>query len=415
MNKVLAMLLMSLFDVLNAWTMPEARLTAPQLIRYWKYPVEVHNATTEDGYILEMHRIPRGVNGRFGKLKRPVVFIQHCLQCTSKHMIMNLPNQTLPFILADAGFDVWLGNMRGNLYSKYHVKYRPDSREYWNFTLDEMAKYDLSGQIDEVLRVTGQEKLHYVGHSQGTLTMFSKLSTDPEYGRKLKRFFALAPIGTIKHVQGFIGFLGRDLYPVMEGIYWLRPYSSFAPEFLEKLIEVAGPLICGANVVDEVCRNVMMLIVGKSSNQLNGTRMDVYLSDMPGGTSTKNIMHWGQLAKYGTLQRFDYMDKHKNLKQYGTAKPPKYDFSRIKTPIHLYWSSKDWLATEKDINEFILKDIPKQYTVTNNKLSNYNHIDFIWGLRAAKEIYYPMVQTMKEDERLSANKKQRHKKRQQIC
>lgn len=78
--------------------------------------------------------------------------------------------------------------MRGNVYSKYHTKYSPHSPQYWNFSLDEMARYDLSGQIDTVLKLTGQEQLHYVGHSQGTLTMFMKLSEEPEYGKKVGCF-----------------------------------------------------------------------------------------------------------------------------------------------------------------------------------------------------------------------------------
>lgn len=44
---------------------PEAELTAPQIIKHWGYPVEVHRTTTKDGYILELHRIPRGKNGEF--------------------------------------------------------------------------------------------------------------------------------------------------------------------------------------------------------------------------------------------------------------------------------------------------------------------------------------------------------------
>ena len=44
-------------------SLPEERLSTPELIRYWKYPAETHQVTTADGYILELHRIPYGRGG----------------------------------------------------------------------------------------------------------------------------------------------------------------------------------------------------------------------------------------------------------------------------------------------------------------------------------------------------------------
>jgi len=38
---------------------------------------------------------------------------------------------TTGFILADAGFDVWLGNVRGNTYGRTHVKYKPSDAQFW--------------------------------------------------------------------------------------------------------------------------------------------------------------------------------------------------------------------------------------------------------------------------------------------
>jgi len=37
------------------------------------------------------------------------------------------------FVLSDAGYDVWLGNARGNVYSKRHAWLSTRDRMFWNF------------------------------------------------------------------------------------------------------------------------------------------------------------------------------------------------------------------------------------------------------------------------------------------
>ncbi len=36
-------------------------------------------------------------------------------------------------MLSDRGFDVWMGNARGNAYSREHLNFTTDSDEYWRF------------------------------------------------------------------------------------------------------------------------------------------------------------------------------------------------------------------------------------------------------------------------------------------
>eukprot|EP00091_Calanus_sinicus_P010009 TRINITY_DN2325_c0_g1_i1.p1 TRINITY_DN2325_c0_g1~~TRINITY_DN2325_c0_g1_i1.p1 ORF type:complete len:130 (+),score=15.35 TRINITY_DN2325_c0_g1_i1:105-494(+) len=74
-------------------------MSVPQLIEYWGYPVEEHWVTTTDGYILGLHRIPHGRNNNDEDTKspRPVVYMQHCLTCSSGIWTFGL-NQSLGYI-----------------------------------------------------------------------------------------------------------------------------------------------------------------------------------------------------------------------------------------------------------------------------------------------------------------------------
>ena len=40
------------------------------------------------------------------------------------------------FRLADSGFDIWLGNARGNDYSRKHLFLDPTGAVYWRFSYD---------------------------------------------------------------------------------------------------------------------------------------------------------------------------------------------------------------------------------------------------------------------------------------
>ena len=66
----------------------------PELIELQGYPAETHHVTTEDGYILELHRIPHGLNNEWYPGKR-VAYLQHCLLCSSSDYIMNDPDKAL--------------------------------------------------------------------------------------------------------------------------------------------------------------------------------------------------------------------------------------------------------------------------------------------------------------------------------
>lgn len=104
-------------------------------------------------------------------------------------------------MLSDLGYDVWMGNSRGNRYSKNHTSLNSDYQEFWDFTFHEMGKYDLPANIDYILSKTGYEQLHYIGHSQGTAIFWVLCSEQPAYSQKITSMHALAPIAYIHDMK----------------------------------------------------------------------------------------------------------------------------------------------------------------------------------------------------------------------
>jgi predicted alpha/beta hydrolase len=61
---------------------------------------------------------------------------------------------SLAYVLANAGYDVWLGNNRGNIYSRKHQTLNPDkdTAKFFDFSFYELGKYDLPANVDYILQ-----------------------------------------------------------------------------------------------------------------------------------------------------------------------------------------------------------------------------------------------------------------------
>ena len=81
--------------------------------------------------------------------------------------VFNEPNVAPAFVLARKGYDVWLGNNRGNRFSQKHSTLNPKQKLFWQFDWEEMGTYDTPAVIDYILNLTNQSKISYIGHSEG--------------------------------------------------------------------------------------------------------------------------------------------------------------------------------------------------------------------------------------------------------
>lgn len=134
--------------------------------------------------------------------------------------------------MADEGYDVWIGNFRGSIYSVNHVKFKPfgslkNQKRFWRYSLHELGVYDLPASIDYILKQTNETKLHYIGHSQGCTAFFIMLSEKPEYNDKIETMQAMAPAVYLKHVKSRII---RVIKPFVSSLYVRLP-SNFLKKY----------------------------------------------------------------------------------------------------------------------------------------------------------------------------------------
>ncbi|GAB0091160.1 hypothetical protein DMENIID0001_059700 [Sergentomyia squamirostris] len=352
--------------------------TVTEMIESYDYPVETHIVKTSDGYLLTMHRIPYGrAPGAEAGPDKQVVFLQHGLLCSSADWVVTGPTQALAYLLADAGYDVWMGNARGNSYSRNHVSLNPNSHAYWDFSWHEIGVRDLPAMIDYSLKTTGRDKLHYIGHSQGTTTLFVVLSFLPEYNHKILSAHALAPVAFMSHLQSPFIKAFAPLVDTLDLVTSLLGVDEFMPS--NNMMQMGGYIACrDTSPIQEVCANALFLIAGFDSEQLNRTMLPAILANTPAGASTKQLVHYGQLYNSGHFRQFDHGPLG-NLAEYGSLSPPDYPLDKITAPIALHYSRNDWLAAVADVDTLSLRlsSLIGTYLIP---LPSFNHIDFLYAI-----------------------------------
>nr|CAI5829897.1 unnamed protein product [Callosobruchus analis] len=364
---------------------PDEFLDVPQIIARHGYRAETHVVVTEDGYLLKIHRIPPKKNGA-----QPV-FLQHGLLGSSADWIVN-GNNSLAFLLADYGYDVWLGNARGNTYSKGHVSIPVQSPHYWNFSFHEMGTRDLPAVLYYVSNTTNQlGELIYVGHSMGTTMFFVFSSLLPQAAKNVKLMVALAPVAYMTHIRSPI----RYLAPFSSDIDWIVKHLGFNQFLPSNRILKFLEYDCELFQIDRsVCENLIFTLCGFDKKEFNAEILDVVLSKEPAGTSTKTVVHYAQEIQHsGDFQQFDY-GVDGNMIEYGTKTPPLYNISNIKRPIYMMYGQNDWLANIIDIRR-LAENITTLVDIYKVQMDSFNHVDFLFGKDAEKLVYNPLIKVIR--------------------
>uniref|UniRef100_A0A672TRN0 Lipase n=1 Tax=Strigops habroptila TaxID=2489341 RepID=A0A672TRN0_STRHB len=347
------------------------------------YPSEEYEVTTEDCYTITLNRIPYGTQNQGNPALKPAVFLQHGLLGDASNWVTNLPNNSLGFLLADAGFDVWMGNSRGNRWSRKHQNYSIDQDEFWAFSFDEMAKFDLPAAIDFIVEKTGQEKLYYIGYSQGTTIAFIAFSTMPELAQKIKLYLALAPVVTIKYARSPVTKLLYLPETLLRGLLGKREFLP-QTECLRRLIVP----VCSNPAFARLCRSVFFGLGGCNLRNIDN-RINVYIAQTTAGTSVQNVVHWSQVLANSWKSTSIPVLLH-----IFQATPPLYNVEEMTVPTAVWTGGQDLLADPKDA-AILLSQIKR--LIYHKRIPGWAHLDFIWGLDAPLHVYNEIIDLMQKN------------------
>ncbi|XP_053244621.1 lipase member M-like [Podarcis raffonei] len=365
---------------------PQEFMTINEIIQYWGYPSEEYEILTEDGYYLQINRIPYGMHSSGKTGPRPVVLLVHGVLLESRCWIANLPNNSLGFFLADAGYDVWMINARGTSWSRRHKTLSIDQEEFWDFSIHEIAIYDIPATINFILQKTKQEGLYVISQSQGGTLGLITFSLLPQLAQKVKLFITFGPTYTLVGTGG-PSVLFLSLPDALISLVWGKKEFVFFSNKLKRL----NAKLCSYPLIDNFCLQLVFLSVGCNQNNLNVSRVDVIVGIFPDFASVKNLIHLAQIFKSKELKRFDYGSKNKAI--YNTTTPPFYQIEDMVVPTAVWYGGHDIIENIKDI-KLLLPRISN--LVFHKYVPEWQHADSLFGLDIPKQEFPDVLYLMQK-------------------
>ncbi|XP_047035407.1 lipase 1-like [Helicoverpa zea] len=365
----------------------ESLLNFTELTSKYGYVSEEHKVLTDDGYILTMFRIVKARNCHRAK-RSPPVLLMHGLLQSSDSWIDSGPHAGLAYLISDACYDLWLGNVRGNYYSRGHVRLDPDKDPaYWKFYIDEMGVYDVPATIDYVLKHTRSEKLNYIGFSQGAGTFFVMCSERPGYCEKAQLMIGLAPAARQFHTQSKIYRTLVQTLEKMEDALSANGVMEIFPK--GGLVQESSSLFCQVSkltqMICEVFLNLIDHVEAPHMGSITDKTKKVLFGHFPAGTSLHNMARYGQSMHSDRFEKFNY-GKKRNVKLYGSEKPPEYNLSATTVSVMVLYGNNDGYVDTKDV-KWLMARLPNVLEFVKVADPQWNHMDVTYSQYTKKSIF----------------------------
>ena len=143
---------------------------------HWLFPVgereepEVYLIETDDGAQIALHRFA-SVEDSTRDRGEPILFCHGIM--SNRYSFDLVEERSFPRHLASLGYDVWMLELRNSGAAASSSLFDTDSYEH---SMDAYIEKDVPTAIATVLKRTGSKRLHWVGHSMGSMVLYGYVS-----------------------------------------------------------------------------------------------------------------------------------------------------------------------------------------------------------------------------------------------
>lgn len=215
---------------------------------------------------------------------------------SSDSWVINDVDKAPALVAAEAGYDVWLGNLRGNRHSHTHETLDPekDAEKFFDFDIEHHTDLDLVAMVEYVSAASSPDydKIAYVGHSMGTTIMYRLAAARPDFVEQhIATFVALGPVIAPGHVTAPVAKAAiKSQNLLWHLVKFDEMYELSEPDQIESYLFT---VLC-TRPWWKPCEQAQTWISTNDLGLMNEDRYEVFMGHYPAGGSTKVIFHYLQ-------------------------------------------------------------------------------------------------------------------------
>lgn len=309
---------------------------------------EVYTVATQDLWKLRVCRYRRGrTQGE------PILL---CHGAGANHHNFTCPEGfSLIDYLVELGYDCWAVDLRGCRSSS-----PPFGRKHFEAHLDDYLLKDLPAVIEHIRRVTGYERIHWIGHSLGGFLLYAYVL---EYGDRY--------IASAISIAAPIGFDGTHIWAPGFAVQFLARHPGFVSRLARAYVPVGKALRLPMGLFPVNLRNLHPRITAEHLfNMLDNLLPDVF-STLAGWARNKSMQ-----VKNGALD-------------------VKAGLSRLRLPMMCLFAPGDPFISPEYAWRFFdqLPTHDKEMIVLSKEqgcAEDYNHVEIPFSREVRKEVFVPI-------------------------